>query len=395
MSFVTELKKLVRDNIRDYGMFIALIVIVSIFTITTNGIFLSSRNISNLINQTGYVAVLAIGITIILIIRHIDLSIGYAAGFTGAVSALLMTQYGLPGFAAILVALFLGLLLGIFNGTLVAHVGVPAFVVTLAGMMIFRGLLLLATEKTGTINVTNDLYNAIGNGFIPDIVPHTQGVRSIHMVTIMLGLISIAAFIVLQLRKRNEKKRYQFEVSAPLFFMLQLLLSAGVIFYLVWTLANYNGFSYTTIITAVIALLFSFIMSRTKLGRHIYGLGGNPEAAELSGVNLKRVTTLVFVFMGVLSALAGVMYTSRLRSAAITAGAGFEMDAIASAFVGGVSSRGGVGKISGSIIGALVMSSLSNGMALMNTGIYYQYIIRGTILVLAVIFDITSRRAST
>jgi putative multiple sugar transport system permease protein len=394
MNFTDDLKKVVRNNIRDYGMFIALIVIVGIFTVATNGVFLSPRNISNLINQTGYVAVLAIGITLVIIIRHIDLSIGYAAGFTGAVSALLITQYGANGLVAIIAALLLGFLLGVFNGTLVAYVGVPAFVVTLAGMMIFRGLLLLATEKTGTINVTNDLYNAIGNGFIPDIRPHVPGVPAIHIVTIIFGLVAIVVFIVLQIRKRNEKKEYGFEVIAPLFFVLQLLVEAGAIFYLVWTLANYNGFSYTTIITAIVVFGYSIMMSRTKLGRHIYGLGGNPEAAELSGVVVKRVTTIVFISMGVLSALAGILYTSRLRSAAITAGAGFEMDAIASSFVGGVSSQGGVGKISGSIIGALVMSSLSNGMALLNTGIYYQYIIRGAILVLAVIFDITSRKTT-
>jgi putative multiple sugar transport system permease protein len=395
MNFIKDFKRLVKNNIRDYGMFVALIVIVAIFSIATNGIFLSPRNISNLINQTGYVAVLAIGITLVIIIRHIDLSIGYAAGFTGAVSALLITQYGANGVVAIVVALLFGFLLGVFNGTLVAYVGVPAFVVTLAGMMIFRGLLLLATEKTGTINVTNDFYNAIGNGFIPDIRSRVPGVPALHIVTVILGFIAILIFILVQIRKRNEKKKYGFEVTAPVFFLLQLIFGAGAIFYLVWTLANYNGFSYTTIITAIVVLGYSFMMNRTKLGRHIYGLGGNPEAAELSGVVVKRVTTIVFISMGILSSLAGILYTSRLRSAAITAGAGFEMDAIASSFVGGVSSQGGVGKISGSIIGALVMSSLSNGMALLNTGIYYQYIIRGAILVLAVIFDITSRKTTT
>lgn len=388
MNFFKEAGTLLKKNIRDYGMYIALVVIIAFFSITTQGLFISSRNISNLINQTGYIAVLAVGMTLILIIRHIDLSVGFVAGFLGAIAAILMTQYGVNEWVAILIVLIIGTGIGLFYGFLVAKVGVPAFVVTLAGMLIFRGLLLLATEGTGTIIVPNEGFNAIGNGFIPNLL----SINGIHGLTLIIGVLGIAFLIFSQIRARMSMQKYHFEVLSLPMFIIKLIFMSAVIGYIVWILAGYNGLSWTVVIVAVVVLIYNFMMNKTTLGRHIYGIGGNDEAAALSGINVKKVTFIVFASMSALAALSGVLFTSRLQSATTTAGTAFELDAIAAAYVGGVSANGGVGKVTGSIIGALVMASLTNGMNLMGVGISYQYAIRGAILVLAVIFDITTRR---
>ncbi len=388
MNFFKEAGTLLKKNIRDYGMYIALVVIIAFFSITTQGLFISSRNISNLINQTGYIAVLAVGMTLILIIRHIDLSVGFVAGFLGAIAAILMTQYGVNEWVAILIVLIIGTGIGLFYGFLVAKVGVPAFVVTLAGMLIFRGLLLLATEGTGTIIVPNEGFNAIGNGFIPNLL----SINGIHGLTLIIGALGIAFLIFSQIRARMSMQKYHFEVLSLPMFIIKLIFMSAVIGYIVWILAGYNGLSWTVVIVAIVVLIYNFMMNKTTLGRHIYGIGGNDEAAALSGINVKKVTFIVFASMSALAALSGVLFTSRLQSATTTAGTAFELDAIAAAYVGGVSANGGVGKVTGSIIGALVMASLTNGMNLMGVGISYQYAIRGAILVLAVIFDITTRR---
>lgn len=388
MNFFKEAGTLLKKNIRDYGMYIALVVIIAFFSVTTQGLFISSRNISNLINQTGYIAVLAVGMTLILIIRHIDLSVGFVAGFLGAIAAILMTKYGVNEWVAILAVLVIGTCIGLFYGLLVAKVGVPAFVVTLAGMLIFRGLLLLATEGTGTIIIPNEGFNAIGNGFIPNLL----SINGIHGLTLIIGVLGIAFLIFSQIRSRMSMQKYHFEVLSLPMFILKLIFMSAVIGYIVWILAGYNGLSWTVVIVAVVVLIYNFVMNKTTLGRHIYGIGGNDEAAALSGINVKKVTFIVFASMSALAALSGVLFTSRLQSATTTAGTAFELDAIAAAYVGGVSANGGVGKVTGSIIGALVMASLTNGMNLMGVGISYQYAIRGAILVLAVIFDITTRR---
>ncbi len=389
-GFFSESLSLLRDNIREYGMYIALLAIILFFTVTTKGLFISSRNISNLINQTGYIAVLAVGMTLILIIRHIDLSVGFVAGFLGAIAAILMTRAGFSSGAAVLTVLCIGILIGLFYGFLVAQVGVPAFVATLAGMLIFRGLLLRVTESTGTIIVPNESFNSIGNGFIPDLP--VEIIPGMHLLTLIIGVVSILFMIYFQVKARRNLQRYKFQVISSPLFAIKLLFMSTVIGSIIWVLAGYNGLSWTVVVVAVVVLIYNFVMSKTTLGRYIYGIGGNPEAAELSGVNVKMVTYIVFASMSMLAALSGVLYTARLQSATTTAGNAFELDAIASAYVGGVSAKGGIGKVTGSIIGALVMSSLANGMNLMGVGISYQYAIRGAILVLAVIFDISTRK---
>lgn len=390
MGIFKEAKQLIKQNIREYGMYIALVVIMAIFTIATDGLFMSSRNISNLINQTGYIAVLAVGMTLIIVIKHIDLSVGFASGFMGAIAAILLTKTSVPVILVILLVLVIGILIGSFNGFLVAKIGIPSFVATLAGWLIFRGALLLITEGSGTIVIPNKAFNAIGNGFIPDIA-HIEG---IHLLTLILGILAIILFAWSAFNTRKNKIKYNFQVVSMNMFALQLLFVSLIIAYITWILAGYNGLSWTVVIVIVIVGIYHYITTQTVLGRHIYAVGGNIEAARLSGINVKKITYIVFASMGFLAALSGILFASRLQSASTTAGTLFEMDAIAAAYVGGVSADGGVGKVTGSIIGALVMSSLINGMNLMGVGISYQYIIRGAVLVIAVIFDVKTRNKS-
>lgn len=388
MNFFQEAKSLLKVNIRDYGMYIALFVIMLAFTILTDGLFISSRNISNLLDATGYIAVLAVGMTLVIVIRHIDLSVGFAAGFMGAIAAIMLSQLGVPVYFTIPIILILGIVIGMFNGVLVASIGIPAFVSSLAAMLIFRGALLQVTEKTGTIIVKDDTFNAIGNGFLPSL-GHIAG---LNVLAIILGALIILYFVYAEISKRRQKIKYKFEVPSNQIFAIKLVFVSAIIAYVTWILAGYNGFSWTVVITLIVVAVYHFLTTKTVLGRHIYAVGSNPEAAHLTGINVKKITYIVFGSMGMLSALSGIMYTARLQSATTTAGTLFELDAIAAAYVGGVSAAGGVGKVTGSIIGAVVMASLSSGMNLLGVGISYQYMIRGGVLAAAVIFDVMTRR---
>jgi len=390
MTFIQNLQKTLRENIREYGMFIALFVIMAIFTITTHGIFISSRNIVNLINQTGYIAVLAIGMTLVIVIRHIDLSVGFLAGFLGAICAIAMVSWHLPVIVAILLVLGLGVVAGLLTGFLVAQMKIPAFVATLAGWLGYRGALQFATVSTGTIIIPDKSFNAIGNGFLPDF-PETAFLPELHKVTLLIGLLAIIYFIYTAINGRRKKMAYNFEVLPMEIFILQLVFISIVIGATTWVLAGYQGLSWTAVVVLVVVFIYDFISTQTVLGRHIYAIGGNPEAAELSGISVKKITYVVFGSMGMLSALSGILFASRLQSATTTAGTLFELDAIAGAFIGGVSPAGGVGKVMGSLIGALVMTSLTSGMNLMGIDISLQYIVRAGVLVAAVIFDVSTR----
>ena len=402
MSFFNDLQKVLRQNIRDYGMFIALFVIMGIFQITTKGLFISPRNISNLLNQTGYIAVLAVGMTLVIVIRHIDLSVGFLSGFIGAIVAIAMADpkvipggLNQPIYVVIPLALAIGILAGLLTAYLVAQLGIPAFVATLGGWLAYRGALLLATASTGTIIISNATFNAIGNGFIPDIFPSDSTfLPGVHKLTLIIGLAAIVLFVISEIDGRRKKQAYNFEVLPMGIFILQLVFISCLVAYITWVLAGYNGLSWTVVIVLIVVGVYHFITTQTVLGRHIYAMGGNPEAAQLSGVNIKQLTYIVFGSMGMLSALAGILFASRLQSATPTGGQLFELDAIAAAFIGGVSPAGGVGRVMGSLIGALVYMSLTSGMNLMGTDISLQYIVRGLVLAAAVIFDVTTRRQS-
>lgn len=399
MSFFSNLRSYLQGNIREYGMFIALFVIMIIFTITTEGIFISSRNLSNLLNQTGYIAVLGVGMTLIIVIRHIDLSVGFLSGFLGAIAAIALKFWGFPVWVVIPMMLVLGTIAGLISGFLVAQLKIPAFVATLAGFLAYRGGILLLTESTGTIIISDDIYNAIGNGYIPDVrifdfltnIEIFRPLAEMHQLTLLIGLIGIVLYIIGQINDRRKKQAYNFAVLSMDMFILKLVMAAVLVGWVTWKLAEYNGLSWTVVVVLIVILIYDFVTNRTIIGRHIYALGGNPEAAELSGINVKRITYMVFGSMGMLAALSGILFSSRLQSATTTAGTLFELDAIAAAFIGGVSAAGGVGRVTGAIIGALVMISLTSGMNLMGIGIASQYVVRGGVLAAAVIFDVATR----
>jgi putative multiple sugar transport system permease protein len=388
--FFENLQKILRQNIREYGMYIALFVIMVFFAWRTEGVFVSSRNLSNLLNQTGYIAVLAVGMTLVIVIRQIDLSVGFLAGFLGAVAAIALVTWNLPTVVVILLVLGLGALAGIIIAFPVAELKIPSFVATLAGWLIYRGALQLVTAGTGTIIIPDAAFNAIGNGYIPDI-PNIGIMPETHKLTLILGLIGVVLFIISEISGRNKKQAYGFEVLPMSIFIMKLVGISAIILGIIWVLAGYNGLSWTAVVVLIVVGVYHFVTSQTVLGRHIYAVGGNPEAAELSGISVKRLTYVVFGSMGLLSALSGILFASRLQAATTTAGQLFELDAIAAAYVGGVSAAGGVGKVMGSIIGALVMTSLTSGMNLMSVDISYQYIVRGAVLAAAVIFDVATR----
>ncbi len=384
-----ELVTLIKTNASSYMMYFALVVIMLVFQIWTKGAFFTAQNISNLFNQAAYVGVLAIGMTLILILKHIDLSCGYVAGLSGAVAAILMEKMGVNVWLAMLIVLLMGLAIGFYQGTLVTKMGIPAFITTLAGMFIFRGLLSRSLAKTGTIIVTDPTFKAMCQGFIPDIPGNHTGV---HIVTMIVAVIAVAALIWSQVRSRKNKQKYGFPVTSTWIFVTGLVVVSVVILLAAWMLAIYKGIPISACIVGVILAAYAFMLSKTKLGRHIYGIGGNDQAAELSGVDVKKVTLFAFCSMAVLAAVSGFLYTSRLSSATPTAGLAFEMDAIASSYIGGTAVSGGVGKVTNAIIGTFVIMSLTNGMNLLTIDISYQYIVKGIIFIIAVAFDVKSRK---
>jgi putative multiple sugar transport system permease protein len=394
MSFIKDAQKFLGQNLRDYGMYIAFFVIIAIFTITTKGLFISSRNIGNLVNATSYIAVLAVGMTLVIVIRHIDLSVGFLAGFLGAIAGIALKYWHMPVYATIPMVLAFGVLAGLFTAFLVAQMKIPAFVATLAGWLGYRGALQFATASTGTIAISDNGFNAIGNGFIPDI-PLNNFLPGVHKLTLLLGIAAIILFIISEIKGRKKTQAYHFEVLPMNMFILKVGFVSALVGSITWVLAGYKGLSWATVVLLFVVMVYSFITSKTVLGRHIYAVGGNPEAAQLNGISVKKITFLVFGSMGLLTALSGILYASWLRSATTIAGQLFELDAIAAAFVGGVSVAGGIGNVTGSIIGALVMASLTNGMNLMGIDISLQYMVRAGVLAIAVIYDVATRNKRT
>jgi putative multiple sugar transport system permease protein len=392
MSQVQDLKKELRSNIREYGMYIALFLIMAFFTCTTGGVFISSRNIADLMNQTGYIAVLAVGVTLVIVIRHTDLSVGFLAGFLGAIGAIAMASWGWPVYVTIPVLLGLGALAGLLTGFLVATVGIPAFVATIAGWLIYRGALLLVTRNTGTIVIENPVFLAIGTGYVPDLLGWIPVLAGVHKLTLLLGLAAIIWSNISLFRSRQSKLAYHFEVLPMDLFVLKQGFLSVMLAGITWILAGSNGISWTLVVVLAVVILYDYITTQTPIGRYVYAVGGNPEAAAVSGISVTRVTYLVFASMGVLAATSGILFASRLQSATPTAGTLFEMDAIAAAYIGGVSAAGGVGQVTGALVGALVYMSLTSGMNLMGVDISMQYIVRGAVLALAVIFDVRTRQ---
>ena len=366
-------------DLQAYTLIIALVLIAVIFGFFTGGEFLSSRNISNLFTQMSVIAVLAIGMTLIIVAGHIDLSVGSLVGLTGGIAAILQVWYDWNTFLVVIAAVVVGAIFGLWQGWWVAYRAVPAFIVTLGGMLIFRGIL-IGLSKGQTVAPMNDSFKQIGNSYFPYIPGY------------ILALVSIGLLIFWTIR--NRAKRNSMGLLLPVRWVDYSKVSAYAFFILLATymLNRYYGIPTPILIVVLLAGIFMFISTKTSFGRYVYAIGGNPEAAALSGINIKRNTLWVFILMGGLAGVAGVLLTSRLNAATVSAGNMYELDAIAACVIGGTSLMGGKGKIVGALIGALIMASIDNGMSMMNIETFWQYIVKGLILIVAVWIDISSKK---
>ena len=381
---------LLKGNIRQYVMVIALVIVIVLFQVTTNGVLLKPLNVSNLISQNAYILILAIGMLLcILTGGNVDLSVGSVAGFVGAISAIMMLKWNVPVLPTIIVSLLLGLLIGCWQGFWIAYVGVPAFIATLAGMLIFRGLTLVVLQGTSLAPLPAG-YTFLASGFLPSM----GNVGGHNLLAILLGVVASVLYIIKELSSRKNKKRYGFEVSPYAVFIPQVVGIVVVINAFTYSLSSYKGIPMVLVIVIVLVLIYSFITMKTIPGRHIYAFGGNEKAAQLSGVNTKKVMFWVYANMGVMAALAGIIFTGRLNSATPKAGVNFELDAIAACFIGGASTSGGVGTIVGAMVGGLLMGVLNNGMSIMGISIDWQQTIKGFVLLSAVAFDVYSKSKS-
>ncbi|MEV7398388.1 multiple monosaccharide ABC transporter permease [Aeromicrobium sp. NPDC092404] len=390
MSTASNMKSLLRGNVRQYGMVIALVTIIVFFQIQTDGVLLRPLNVTNLLTQNAAILILAIGMVMVIIARHIDLSVGSVAAFVGAVAAIMMTKWDMPWPIAVILCLALGAAIGAWHGFWVAYVGIPAFIVTLASMLLFRGLTLVVLDGA-TVGDLPGGFEAMGNGFLPEVGPDTD----LANLTLVIAALLAAFLVFLEFRKRASAIRYNFEVLPLPLFYAKLAAIVAALFWFSYILAQYRGLPIVGLILFVLIGIYSFVMERTVVGRHIYAIGGNVDAATMSGVRTRRIDFLVMTNMGLLSALAGMVTAARLTAANPKAGTNFELDAIAAAFIGGAAVTGGVGTVVGAIIGGFVMGVLNNGMSLMGTSIDWQQAVKGLVLLAAVAFDVWNKKRTS
>ena len=381
-----NLKRIFSENIRQYSMLLALIAIMIFFQVITNGALMRPLNLTNLVLQNSYVVILALGMLLVIVAGNIDLSVGSVAALTGAVAAVLIVNYKINFAVAMAICLVIGAAIGTMQGYFVAYIKIPAFIVTLAGMLIFRGLTLVLLEGQ-SIGPFPPEFQALSSGFIPD----PFGTSGMRITTLIIGALVSAFLVFLDFRGRQNQKKYGFSVSPFYLFLLKNLIVVGAIMGLTYLLASYNGLPNVLIVLGVLIALYAFVTNRTVLGRRIYALGGNQKAAKLSGVNTERLTLYTFINMGILAAIAGMIITARLNSATAKAGTGFELDAIAATFIGGASATGGIGTVFGAVIGAFIMGTLNNGMSILGVGIDWQQAIKGSVLLIAVFFDVYNK----
>ncbi|WP_412759095.1 multiple monosaccharide ABC transporter permease [Neobacillus cucumis] len=386
----TSFTKLIQNNMRQYGMFVALILIAVLFQVLTDGILLRPLNITNLILQNSYILVLAVGMVLIIILGHIDLSVGSVAAFVGAISGILIINHHMNVFLAVIISLLVGAVIGAWQGFWVAYVKIPAFIVTLAGMLLFRGLTMLVLQGQSIAPYPNS-FQSMSYGFIPDIF-HGE---NLHIFTIVIGLVFSVIYILNETGVRKTQVRYGFPVSSQGLFIAKLVAMIAIINAFTYVLATYDGIPNILVILFALVVIYSFVSKKTIMGRHIYAIGGNEKAAGLSGIKTKKVVFWSFVNMGVLAALSGLVFAARLNAATPKAGNNFELDAIAACFIGGASAYGGIGTVGGAIIGGLVMGIMNNGMSILGLGIDWQQAIKGLVLLAAVAFDIWNKNKAS
>lgn len=386
-----KISSLFKNNVRQYGMVIALIFIMIFFQILTGGILFKPMNITNLILQNSYVLILAIGMLLCIITGNVDLSVGSVVAFVGAVAAVLMVDLKIPVSIGIPLALGVGLLVGMFHGYFIAYLRIPPFIVTLAGMLIFRGFTMVIL-KGQTKAPFPKFVQEVAAGYVPGI---ENKIGPFNTVALFAGILFSVVYIIFIFKNRSNKKKYNFSVLPPALEILKAVLLIAAINALTLSLGAYNGIPLVLLLLLILILLYSFISQNTIAGRHIYALGGNEKAARLSGVKTQKVMFWVYANMGFLAALAGIVVAGRLNAATPKAGTGFELDAIAACYIGGASASGGVGTVIGTIVGGLMMGVLNNGMSIIGVSVDWQQAIKGFVLLGAVCFDVYTKFRSS
>ncbi len=376
----------VRTHLREYGILIALVLIMAFFQVVTDGTLLRPVNLTNLFLQNSYIIIMALGMLLVIVAGHIDLSVGSVAGFIGALAAVMLVQWKLPVLPVILLSLAVGTVIGAAQGYWVAYWRIPSFIVTLAGMLVFRGLTLwlLAGQSVGPFPKS---FQALSTGFVPDIL----GLDKPNATAILLGVLAAGAIVWIAARTRARHLKFGVEAEPFAIFAVKNALVALAIIYIAWLLATYRGLPNVLITMSVLIVAYTFLTNSTTIGRRIYAIGGNEKAAKLSGIRTERLVFLTFCNMGFLAALAGLIFAARLNTATPKAGVSFELDVIAACFIGGASMSGGAGKIVGAVVGAFIMGVMNNGMSILGIGIDYQQVIKGLVLLAAVIFDVYNR----
>ncbi|GAA4735572.1 sugar ABC transporter permease [Isoptericola chiayiensis] len=386
MNAIASVRDALTRNMRQSGILIAFVAIVVLFA-ALNDSFLSPGNLTNLVLQYSYILILAIGMVMVIIAGQIDLSVGSVVALSGAVSAAVVIREGMPWWAGVAAALLVGLLVGIWQGFWVAYVGIPGFIVTLAGMLLFRGLTFLVLDNR-SLSPFGGTYYDIANGFLNGWL----GGYGYDVFTLVIFGIAVVGYAVSQWRSRQGKIAYQQSVESLPMFALKLVVVAAVVMWFGYQLSTSRGLPVVLIILAVLIIAYTLVTQKSVFGRHIYAVGGNRHAAELSGVSVRKINFWVFVNMGVLASVAGVVFSSRMNGAQPSAGEMFELDAIAACFIGGASTTGGIGRVGGAMIGGLIMAVMSNGMQLMGVPQSMQQVIKGLVLLLAVAFDIWNKK---
>ncbi|MCB6182710.1 sugar ABC transporter permease [Leeia sp. TBRC 13508] len=386
MPPVAEKKKytgFLRRNMREYAMFLSLIVIMVFFQIKTEGTLMMPLNLTNLVLQNSYIVIMALAMLLVIVAGHIDLSVGSVAGFVGALAAVLMVDHNIPVIWATIACLIAGAIIGAAQGYFVAYTKIPSFIVTLAGMLVFKGLTLALLDGQ-SIGPFPEVFQKLSSGFIPEALEQD----GIHWSSLIIGTVVAAVLFTLAVRQRIAQTRQEMEEEPATFFWLKQIVFAGIFIYFSYKLAAYKGLPNVLIIMSLLIVIYQFVTARTTVGRRVYALGGNEKATRLSGINTNRLTFYTFVNMGVLAALAGLVFAARLNSATPKAGLGMELDVIAACFIGGASASGGVGKVMGAVIGAFIMGVMNNGMSILGIGIDYQQVIKGLVLLAAVWVDV-------
>ena len=375
-----------KSNLREYGLLISLVAIMVFFQVMTNGTLFQPLNLTNLILQNSYIIVMALGMLLVIVAGHIDLSVGSVCGFVGAVAAVLMVEYEMHFVPATLICLVLGGAIGAAQGYWVAFYKIPSFIVTLAGMLVFKGLALAVLGGSSVGPFPAD-FQLLSTGFIPD--PFSG--ENLRILSLVVGVLIALGLLISKVRDRADRLKHGMDNEPTAFFVLKNLVFVAMITAFSYLLSSYKGLPNVLIVMLLLMFAYDFVTSKTTVGRRIYALGGNEKAARLSGIKTERLTFYTFINMGVLAALAGLIFAARLNTATPKAGLGFELDVIAACFIGGASASGGVGKVLGAVIGAFIMGVMNNGMSIMGIGIDWQQVIKGWVLLGAVCIDVYNK----